>query len=110
MAFEVVKEGTAGVQNGGTAPSAVQGVDLASEAPEVAGSGTAGAVGGIADAFPERRTEVFHFRHSSGLATADTAVLATLQLGMGAATGGRHDAVDQADAVRFEVSVPEGKG
>lgn len=106
MAFGVVKEGTVGVQDGGMAPSAVQGVDLASEIPEVAGSGTAGAVGGIVDALLEWHTEVFHFRHSSGLATAGTAVLATLPLGI----GGRHGRVDQADAVYFEVSVPEERG
>lgn len=105
MAFGVVNEGTIGVQDGGMAPSAVQGVDLASEALEVAG-----AVGDIADALLECRTEVFHFHHSSGLATADTAVPATLPLEMGAATGGRHGGVDQADAVWIEVSVPEGKG
>jgi hypothetical protein len=110
VAFGVVEEGTAGVQNGYTAPSAaVRGEDRANGAPVVAGAEIAGAAGGIVDALLEVRTEAFHFHHSSGLAMADTAALAILPLGMGVARGGRHGDVDRAEAECFEVSVPEEK-
>jgi hypothetical protein len=101
----VAEEGTLGVQDVATVPSAaVAGINRANEVLEVAAQEIAGADVDIADELPEVHTEAYHFPRNSESAVVGTGALANPPLAIEAAMDAQGCGVDLAEVVCSEAS------